>query len=360
MGNVGKMRTITKILNGEIPISKLTNYLKVKYSYLIKSPKVYGYPTSIRIEPTNICNLNCPLCPSGELTRPKGFMKLSDFKKIIDELYPYLFTLSFWNYGEPLMKNEFYDMIKYAKDKGIHVTTSTNGHFFTSNEKVKRLINTGLDVVIVSMDGATSATYDKYRVNGDVDKVLDGLKRLVKIKKELNSKTPFIQLQFIVMKFNEYEIPFIKGLAKEIGVDELLLKTVNLNMDYAKRGSELIDDFLKKTKYLPTNEAYSRYKQEAEISNRVDINKLSCPSVYFGSVINWDGSVSPCCNDADSSINFGNCLEEGFMNIWNNDKYVNFRKMLNKNKGSIPLCKFCIPEQEKYLEKKQTNSEDEK
>jgi len=241
-------------------ISKLTpkrawNITKVLSSYYIsqwrKKPTQWGLPISISIEPTTSCNLRCPECPSGlrSFTRPTGMLKEDFYKNIIDELHRQLMYLIFYFQGEPYLNPQFLEMVKYASDKKIYTATSTNAHYL-NDENAKQTIESGLDRLIISIDGTTQETYSSYRIGGKLEKVLEGAKNVVKWKKELKSKTPHIIFQFLVVKPNEHQIEEVKKLGKEIGVDEVRLKTAQV-YDYENDPNQLI----------PTVEKYSRYKR---------------------------------------------------------------------------------------------------
>ena len=205
---------------------RLFNATKVWSSYqlskLLRKPIQWGYPISISFEPTTSCNLRCPECPSGlrEFTRPTGMLQKNFFQETIDDIYKDLLYLIFYFQGEPYLNPDFLDMVKYAHDKGIYTATSTNAHYLT-DEKAKKTVESGLDRLIISIDGTTQDVYQQYRVGGKLDKVLEGAKNIIKWKKELNSKTPFVFFQFLVVKPNEHQIEDIKKLGKEMGVDQV-------------------------------------------------------------------------------------------------------------------------------------------
>src|SRR6188768_856433 len=241
-------------------LSKLTpnrawNGIRVLSSYYIskwfKKPVQWGYPISISFEPTTSCNLRCPECPSGlrAFTRPTGMLEKDFFTRTIDEIHKELLYLIFYFQGEPYLNPDFLDMVKYAVDKGIYTATSTNAHYL-NDAAAKRTVESGLDRLIISIDGTTQDVYKQYRVGGNIDKVIVGAKNIVKWKKELNSKTPFVFFQFLVVKPNEHQIEDIKQLAKEIGVDQVRFKTAQV-YDYANDPNHLI----------PTLDKYSRYRK---------------------------------------------------------------------------------------------------
>src|SRR5215510_1410047 len=233
------------------------NASKVLSSYYLskwtKKPVQWGYPVSISFEPTTSCNLRCPECPSGlrAFTRPTGMLKKDFFSETIDQLSKELLYLVFYFQGEPYLNPEFLNMVKYASSKKIYTATSTNAHYL-NDANAKRTIESGLDRLIISIDGTTQEVYEQYRVGGRLDKVLEGTRNIVKWKKELKSKTPFIIFQFLVVKPNEHQVEDVKNLAKEMGVDDVWFKTAQV-YDYKNDPNHLI----------PTVDKYSRYKKDA-------------------------------------------------------------------------------------------------
>src|SRR5204862_1212482 len=140
-------------------------------------------------------------------------------------------------------------MVSYASGKKIYTATSTNAHYLNDNN-ARRTIESGLDRLIISIDGTTQDVYEQYRVGGKLDKVLEGARNIVKWKKELKSKTPFVFFQFLVVKPNEHQIEDIKVLAKEVGVDQVRFKTAQV-YNYETDPNHLI----------PSIEKFSRYKK---------------------------------------------------------------------------------------------------
>lgn len=310
---------------------RVKNLALLQLSKFSKHARVKGKPVIIMIEPTNICNLHCPLCPTGAglLKRKKGHMSFDTFKKIIDEVATTAFRIRLWNWGEPLLNKDFVKMIKYAKSKNLFVNTSTNSFFL--NEKIaQKLVESGLDELIVSLDGASEETYNKYRKNGSFLQVVKSLRTLREEKIKAKRKTPSVRLQFVIMKHNEHEIPKIKKLAKEVNVDALVFKTVGI-MDPSM--SDKIKEFI-------PSEKLSRYVLKEKAKSKQKIRNW-CDIMYNEVVINWDGSVVPCCYDMHNTFTFGNILDQPFSKIWNNKKYQDFRKQILNNKKSIFMCKNC-------------------
>ena len=323
-------------LLSKITFHKAFNATKVWSSYqlgkILKKPIQWGLPISISFEPTTSCNLRCPECPSGlrEFSRPTGMLETNFFEQTIDEIHKELLYLVFYFQGEPYLNPDFLKMVQYAHQKGIYTATSTNAHYLT-NEKAKATVESGLDRLIISIDGTTQDVYEQYRVGGNLTKVIEGAKNIIKWKKELNSKTPFVFFQFLVVKPNEHQIEEIKLLGKEIGVDQVRFKTAQV-YDYEKDPNQLI----------PENNKYSRYKKDNLGKMKVK-NGLSnhCWRLSSSNVITWDGLVVPCCFDKDAMHQLGNLKNQTFKQVWQNDNYKQFRKELMTSRKNIDICANC-------------------
>ena len=283
------------------------------------------------IEPTTACNLRCPECPSGlrSFSRPTGKLDVSLFEKIMRDVSEHLVYLTFYFQGEPYLNPQFLDMVNVANRQRIYTTTSTNAHFL-NNENAEKTVRSGLNRLIISIDGASQETYESYRKEGDLTKVLEGTKNILKWRKRLKSKSPKVVWQFLVVRPNEHEIPKIKRLAREYGVDKVAFKTAQI-YDY-KNGSDLI----------PSVEKYSRYRSNDDgtysIKNQLE-NK--CWKMWQSCVITWDGQVIPCCFDKDASHSMGNVSKHPFSEIWYSKPYQNFRNALLTSRSEIEICKNC-------------------
>jgi len=322
-------------------ISKLTarrafNAVKVLCSYYVSKisgrPVQWGYPISISFEPTTSCNLRCPECPSGlrAFTRPTGMLQKDFFRETIDQLSKELMYLVFYFQGEPYLNPSFLEMVGYARSKGIYTATSTNAHYL-NDVNARKTVESGLDRLIISIDGTTQDVYQQYRIGGKLEKVLEGAKNIVKWKKKLNSKTPFVFFQFLVVQPNEHQIADITKLATEIGVDEVRFKTAQV-YDFENDPNKLI----------PITQKFSRYKKNAAGQYEVK-NSLSnhCWRLWHATVISWDGLVVPCCFDKDAQHRLGDLKGKPFKEIWYNEAYIGFRRQMLTNRKSIDICSNC-------------------
>ncbi len=290
-----------------------------------------GMPISIAFEPTTSCNLRCPECPSGlrSFTRPTGMLADALFKKTIDELAPTLSYLTFYFQGEPYLHPHFLELVGYAHQKKIYTATSTNAHYL-SDKNAEATVRSGLDRLIVSIDGTTQDTYQSYRIGGSLDKVLEGTRTLLAWRRKLKSRTPHVIFQFLVVKPNEHQIPEVYRLAKDLGVDEVKLKTAQI-YDY-EEGSPL----------MPTQDKYSRYRLlpngKYAIKNAFDNH---CWKMWHSCVITWDGRVVPCCFDKDAHHVLGRLADHSFAEIWRGEAYRQFRASLLRARSEIDMCRNC-------------------
>jgi len=326
----------TTNLCSKLTFKRFWNACKVMSSYqltkLLHKPIQWGYPISISFEPTTSCNLRCPECPSGmrAFTRPTGMLQSDFFRNVIDEIYQELLYLIFYFQGEPYLNPSFLEMVHYAHSKGIYTATSTNAHYLT-DANARKTVESGLDRLIISIDGTTQEVYQQYRVGGKLEKVIQGAKNIVKWKRELNSKTPFVFFQFLVVKPNEHQMEDIKKLAQEIGVNQVRFKTAQV-YDYEHDPHQLI----------PTKEKYSRYKKNKNGTVQIK-NSLQnhCWKLWHANVITWDGLVVPCCFDKDAIHQIGDLQKQSFKQIWNNEHYKQFRASLISSRKNIDICANC-------------------
>lgn len=319
----------------KLSVRKVWNAALVLLSYYwsrwTQRPQQWGLPFTINFEPTTACNLRCPECPSGlrQFTRPTGNLKKDFFRSTIDDLAGHLLYLIFYFQGEPYINPAFLEMVRHANEKGIYTITSTNGHFL-NDANAEETVRSGLNRLIISIDGTTQEVYEQYRKEGDLEVVLQGVKNVVKWKQRLKASTPHIVLQFLVVRPNEHQIPEIRKMAADLDVDALSFKTAQV-YDY-KFGNPLI----------PENEGLSRYRRTSNGQYEAKVNMHNhCWKLWHGAVITWDGGVVPCCFDKDASHQMGDLQGQSFYEIWQGETYQNFRKQLFSGRDQIDICTNC-------------------
>jgi radical SAM protein with 4Fe4S-binding SPASM domain len=322
------------ILN-KLSFFKVLNFIKLVagfyYSRAIGRPVQFGLPFSVSIEPTTSCNLRCPQCPSGlrEFSRPTGMLEPLLFEKTISQLKRHLHSLTFYFQGEPYLNPDFLKMVSVANQNGIYTITSTNAHYLTA-ENAAETVKSRLSKLIISVDGITQEVYEQYRIGGQLHKVIEGTREILKQKKLLKSRTPHVVWQFVVFKPNEHQVEAVKELGRELGVDEVKIKTAQ------------IYDFEEGHHLIPQNEEFSRYRKNEtgkyEIRNKL-LNQ--CWRMWQGCVITWDGKIVPCCFDKDAKYKLGNLKEQPFSEVWFSPEYDHFRRSILKGRDQVDICNNC-------------------
>lgn len=294
--------------------------------YLSLTP---GGPPTGMIEPTNHCNLRCPTCPTGTgKIAPTPDLTPERFATALSGLVPTLRNLALWNYGEPTLNRHLPQLISHAKERGVGVVKVSSNVHFLNGERGAALLASGLDVLILSVDGASQETYSRFRVNGDFAKVAEAVRGLCAEKARLGLAKPRIELQFIVMKHNEHEVDRMRALAAEWGVDRLRIKTFGAEDD-ANRD------------LVPETAAFSRYDADRATPNRAH---PFCTMPWDHTVVNADGSVNPCCylrSDMGEQYVMGNVFETPFAEIWRGPKYRAFRAAMLRDRREMPVCGTC-------------------
>jgi radical SAM protein with 4Fe4S-binding SPASM domain len=320
-----KTLTIRKVVNGTL--LRLSYFLSQISGRIIR----WGLPESLSIEPTNLCNLKCPECPSGNngLTRPRLFLSETSYRKLIDKNKKQLAFLQLYFQGEPFLHPKIYQYIHYATKHRIYTATSTNGQFLKP-ENCLKLVDSGLHRLIVSIDGTTQESYEKYRVGGSLSLALTGIENLIAAKKQRKKRTPAVIIQFVVFKTNEHQIPEIKQLAKKLQVDALKLKSPQL------------EDFENGHPLMPENKRYNRYKKSASGTYFLNKNKqVKCKRAWNGAVLTADNRLIPCCFDKNAQHAYGTLSDDALTTLWKSKKAHRFIKTVWSKDNPFEMCKNC-------------------
>ncbi len=296
---------------------KLLNVLLVEAQLRLGRRKVWGSAFEWEIDTTNICQLKCPLCHTGLGTvhRDKGIMHFDTYTKTIDQIKDYCVWLSLYSWGEPFLNRRIHEFVAYAHKNKVATIMSTNLNKPLTSEMAEDIIKSGLDVMIVSLDGVTQEVYEKYRVGGHLDRVLDNVKLLVQKKKELGYSTPHMEWQFIVMRHNEHQIVEARQLATEMGVNSVIFK----NVDFPHG----MDDRQEAQRWLPRD--HPEYLREDPFYKPYQEDGRRCWRLWRSAVVNWDGGLAPCCYLTDKAEDFGEVTVSPIKEIWNNENYTTAR-----------------------------------
>lgn len=316
------------LLSGQI--LKAKNYLLTNFNMLRRPDYVGSYPTTIIIDPNNVCNLSCKLCITGQgkSKRLPKLLAFSDFKKIIDQLGEWAINLDLYNWGEPFLNKDLFKMITCAKRWNLKVAISTNLNHF-SPQMAQELIKSGLDRLILSLHGATEETTQRYMVGNDFNKVIENLKLLIQTKRKLKSQKPEIIWRYVVSRYNEREVDKAQKLSQKLGVDfEILPLKINVGSD----PQEVKQGWRSNPSWLPKDKKY-RYIQQTD-----------CFWPWEIVSVNPDGTIQPCCVFSNPKFDFGNILETPFGEIWNGEKYRNARKVIKEKikTDKATVCGLCV------------------
>jgi radical SAM protein with 4Fe4S-binding SPASM domain len=304
---------------------------KASLSLITHLPFSLIYPRIFMIEPTNICNGLCPLCPIGARIdkRRKGHFQYDNFIRLIDEIKDFAKLIVMNFAGEPILNPHIGKLAAYAESNGIPTIIGTNGTL----DKSEELVDSGASEILYSLDGATEESYRQYRTYRDgtgFDDVVANLRTLVARKAQLGCQKPSIILQFVVFKHNEHEIEDILKLGKEIGADGIDFKPVCINDFFESPLEELIDKFHPKGR----NEYINRHE------DRTLTKPPWCSFSFHETEILWNGDVTTCCYDYDGDYVIGNVFTDGgFKKIWKSKKYRDTRKKIIRQE--LEICKTC-------------------
>ena len=312
---------------------KLLNLAAIEVQRKLHRTKVLGYPYYLIIDTGNICNLRCPLCPTGtqEKAVNRQLLKFDLFAGIIDRLYPYVYEAALHNWGEPFLNPDIFRMIEYCRDKNIGTNLSTNLNIADFNAEA--LLSSGLEYLVVSLDGTTQDVYSRYRVGGSIGLVFRNIRKIVRIKRVQKSSKPFIEWQYIVMKHNCHQIDDARKIAARLGVD--LLRFIPVGLPFgAENPAQLAQEWFP---YVPD-------EQEGCLPGRFLQKPIKggCFYLYRSITVNPDGTVAPCCAVWQQKDTFGALTNADFFEIWNNKNYRSARALFSKSKSYLKtVCSRC-------------------
>ena len=298
------------------------------------------YPSTISIEPvSNLCQLKCPLCPTGvrALGHEPVIMQLDTFKLLLDKM-PFVKVIELYKSGEPFLNPDLFAITKYANDRKIKVTISTHFSFAKPDDFFENIVTSGLRRLVVSLDGTSQESYSQYRIGGDYELVMSNIKKLLQAKDRLHSKRPEIVWQFLVTRFNEHEIPIARKLANDLRVT-LDIRPFGLSDDVPDiEIEETIQE--RKAYWLPTDESYISDCYKGEYT--YPLNKGLCTQLFTRLVVTAEGKILPCCEVWDKSSVFGDLMTESFEDIWYNQKYLDARSRFLKNDFRPQVQSVCF------------------
>lgn len=313
--------------------SRPRGWQSLLYNTVMAKAKLVGplmLPVHISIEPTNSCNLRCPVCETGNgsMARRAGVLDYDLYCRFIDQIASHAVVLMFYFMGEPFLNKRAYDMIRYARGKGIYVETCTNGEHVNP----EGVIYSDVNDISFQIGGMTQETHERYRVRGDLSRVISNLEQLLVERQRHPHSNVQVNVGFVVMKHNEHEVSEFLRWAKEIGVDRANL--IDPCVRTIAEGREL----------LPDNPRYWFYDEEAfargELKPKI-VPRNECTWIWNSMLVCWDGSVVPCCRDPQGRHVLGNVFEKPLREIWNGEAMRSFRHRIVTKQGEMDICRLC-------------------
>jgi len=275
------------------------------------------YPTYLNIETICGCNLRCVMCPigTGGFKRKNKVMDQKLFKKIISEVAGKTRYAWLHFFGEPLLDPYIFDRIKFCKSNGLKTQISTNATLLTK-EKAGQLLESGLDDMIISLDGATKRTYEAIRKRGDFNRTMTNVRYFLELKKKRGIKRPFVRVQIIRMSENEKEIDSFIKKWKDLA-DAITIKPLG-----SWAGQVDIGKHKKSGRKLP--------------------ERYPCLTIWEQLTILADGKVAVCCYDFNGKNIIGDLNKQTVAEVFNGPRIRTLRLMQARGKFNIPPCNTCV------------------
>lgn len=313
-------------------LRRVFNSVRMRLCTLARIRRVRTMPESISVEPASVCNLQCPECTlgGGRLQRRSQLMDMETFENALQPLTPWLVSCQFFFQGEPTLNPNLCTMIAKAHNKRIFTIMSTNGQTL-SPELCHNLVGSGLDQLIVSVDGTTQDVYSRYRVGGSLQAVIEGIGNMAEARHQLGRHNPELTVQFIVFRHNEHQIAEIRRLARQWGADSVVLKTAQ------------IENCENIAETLPKNPRFRRYRQnpDGSFSTLRNFSK-NCFRLRSTIVVAANGDVAACCYDKNCRHSLGNVNTANVLNIWQHPQTNLLRQQVWLTKNGLDICQNCI------------------
>ena len=322
------------------PVKAYINWINANYRMMLRKEVTNARPVKLTIDTTNICPLHCYFCPTGKRLhdRPPGKADVRLVENLLREIGEYVFFIDFFNWGEPLLNRDvLFRWIEISKQYHIYTKVSSNLSIPLQDDDITRLVKSGLNELLVSLDGVNAGDYGNYRRNGDFDLVVKNMRSIIKKKKELGSLTPRVVWSFIVFGYNEPKIEEAKKLGESWGVDEVLLSLPIVSEDPEKT-----------INWIPSDKKYQLNCNCHLLPNKP--KSARCDWHYLSATISHDGSIQPCCAVFYKKDDFGTLGSDGtrsFMKEYNNENYRSARFFYKSH--AAPILDICCNTRCNYL-----------
>lgn len=318
-----------------VPKSKLLSTSRSELNAAMPTPGEPWYPVQLQVEVSSSCMLKCPVCPAadGATGRPHRRLPLRMFESLMEEVGDHVLIAVLWMWGEPLINTHLPEMIALAHQKKVATLTSTNGQLIQTEEEAERLVSSGLDNLVIALDGATQETYARYRIGGDIQKVFRCIDLVCRAKRSLGITTPWVTVRTVVNRQNEPELNEIEKIARRYGADMVARKTMGVcNLS----GPDALKDL------LPSNPLYIRPEIKDGRVQEKSVDDLHCVRPWTRMTVNSGGVVLPCEFDFDEVEAFGRGGDgHSFLEAWRGEKASDFRRRFGARKSQYSFCANC-------------------
>jgi MoaA/NifB/PqqE/SkfB family radical SAM enzyme len=317
---ISKLRQLRSVVGRAKKRIRTRLDMPVKYAaYRRGAERGRFVPDRLYIESTNHCNLKCIMCPTGlgVVRRPKGYMEMDLYRAIVDEMGPLSVSAVLHSWGEPLMHPQLFDMVRYGKQAGLGIETSTNITLL-NEERAREVLDSGLDVLYLAFDGATKETYERVRVNAKWDKTLHNVERLLDLKAK-SSSTLRVVMQIIAMNETRADVEAFVQRWDRAGVDQVNVKALDSWGDQV--------------------DAISQHRTEGP---QAQLRRMPCPNLWYHAYIFWNGELTSCERDYDARTPLGNVRERGVMAAWHGAEMRRLRRMHVDGRYEAPACQRCV------------------
>ena len=311
---------------------KIRNMFRIETELLRKKVTLRGKPYFYLIDPASYCILKCPMCPTaaGVISLPKVALDVDAYRVFLDKIAPFAIKIDFYNWGEPFLHKEICTILSMAHRAHIATAVSSTCNVLP-RQGAEALVASGLDDLVVSCDGLTQETYEKYRVGGKLATVIENMKSITRAKEKLKRDNPCIEFQFLAFRHNEHEIPRVEAFAHSLGIKHVRITSPYLDInDHALQPA--------------SNQRFVRpeYRSDFDPTRKKAFNR--CFWLWRAMVVNANGQVDPCCSYFDSR-GFGNVFFQPFDDVWNGEAFRYARSLFNKTKDRRRIeivCEECV------------------
>lgn len=286
-------------------------------------------PRSAQVEVTTACNLRCPLCVTHSVKRATRFLRASVVENLVRGCGRRLKVVNLHLLGEPLLHRELFSFIRLCSARGVATTFSTNGMLI--DRHLDEIVDSGLTHLSVAIDGANAEDYERYRIGGDLERVVQNVQALLSKRAERGVSHPTIQVQTVMFSYNEDKEVELRTFLDGIGADVVSLKRPS----YVAAPSSSVAAFLAQVDHQNQERRFARVTKDEDGLYR---NRRMCPQLERANVLS-DGRVVACCMDASGDGEFGNLNESTFARIWRGKAH---REVLEKfRRREFGPCATC-------------------